>query len=357
MENEENWLPEIEEIAKRNEWAEQMGGAERVARQNSRDRLTIRERINTLVDDGSFREVGKLAGSGVYENGKIKSVTPNFYVMGLARIDGRDVAIGGEDFTVRGGTGSSQRRKGGQGGFVEDLAHEYRLPLINLIDGAGGAVTSLKRRGYASMPGVDDLSRSVELLGEVPVVASVLGAAAGGPAARAMLSHFSMMVRGNSQIFAAGPAVIERALGQKVTSEELGGASVAVDKAGSIDNAFDSEADCFEATRRFLSYMPQNVWSELPFKSCDDPVDRRDERLASIVPRNRRRAYDMRALIKMVVDLDSTFEIQPTFGKSLITVLARLNGHVVCVVANNPLHYGGALDVPGAQKMGHVTEM
>jgi len=357
MENDESWHPEIAEIAKRGDWAEQMGGPERVTRQKSRGRLTIRDRIDTLVDSGSFREVGKLSGSGVYENGKIKSVTPNFYVMGLARIDGRDVAIGGEDFTVRGGTGSSQRRKGGQGGFVEDLAHEYRIPLVNLIDGAGGAVTSLKRRGYASMPGVDDLSRSVELLGEVPVVASVLGAAAGGPAARAMLSHFSMMVRGNSQIFAAGPAVIERALGEKLTSEELGGASVAVDKAGSIDNAFDSEADCFAATRRFLSYMPQNVWSAPPFIQSADPVDRRDERLASIVPRNRRKAYNMRALIKMVVDQESTFEIQPTFGKALITMLARLGGHPVCIVANNPLHYGGALDVAGAQKMGHVIEM
>lgn len=352
-----SWKAEIAEIEQRKVWAAEMGGKERVERQKARGRMTIRDRITSLTDPGSFREVGQLAGTGVYENGKIKSVTPNFYVMGLAKIDGRDVAIGGEDFTVRGGTGSSQRRKGGQGGFVEDLAHEYRIPLINLIDGAGGAVTSLKRRGYSAMPGVDDFSRSVGLLGEVPVITAVMGTAAGGPAARAMLSHFSMMVRGNSQIFAAGPAVIERALGEKLTSEELGGAAVAVDTAGAIDNAYDSEAACFEAIRRYLSYMPQNVWSPPPFRATDDLVERRDERLASIVPRNRRQAYNMRRLIEMVVDLDSTFEIQPTFGKAVITVLARLGGHVVGIVANDPLHYGGALNVAGAQKMGHFIEL
>jgi acetyl-CoA carboxylase carboxyltransferase component len=352
-----SWIPEIEEIAQRHAWADEMGGATGVERQRSRGRLTVRDRISSLVDEGSFREVGKLAGSGVYADGKVLKVTPSFYVMGLAKIDGRDVAIGGEDFTVRGGTGSTQRRKGGQGGFVEDLAHEYRIPLVNLIDGAGGAVSSLKRRGYSAMPGVDDFGRSVELLGEVPVVTAVMGTAAGGPAARAMLAHFSMMVRERSQIFAAGPAVIERALGEKLTSEELGGADIAVDQAGSIDNAYDSETDCFEAIRRFLSYMPQNVWSAPPFVDTADPIERRDERLASIIPRNRRQAYNMRKLIGMIVDEDSTFEIQPTFGKAIITVLARIGGHVTGLVANNPMFYGGALDVPGAQKMGHFIEL
>lgn len=353
-----SWKPEVDEIEQRHRWAEEMGGAERVERQHTRGRLTIRERVDALVDPGSFREVGKLAGAGAYDAaGAVQGVTPNFYVMGLAKIDGRDVAIGGEDFTVRGGTGSSQRRKGGQGGFVEDLAHEYRIPLINLIDGAGGSVTSLKRRGYASMPGVDDFGRSADLLGEVPVVTSVMGTAAGGPAARAMLAHFSTMVRGNSQVFAAGPAVVERALGETLTSEDLGGAAVAVDRAGAIDNAYDSEREAMEAARRFLSYMPQNVWSPTPYIETGDPVDRREEKLLSVVPRNRRSPYNMRKLIAMVVDEGSIFEIQPTFGKAVVTVLARLGGHVVGVVANNPMHYGGALDAPGAQKMGHFIEM
>ena len=150
--------------------------------------------------------------------------------MGLAKIDGRDVAIGGEDFTVRGGTSwGGARTKGGQGGFVEDLAHNYRIPLVNLIDGAGGSVTSAERRGYSVLPGVHGFERSVRLLGEVPVVSAVMGTAAGGPAGRAILSHLTVMVKDTSQIFAAGPPVVKRSLGQKITKEDLGGSKVAVD--------------------------------------------------------------------------------------------------------------------------------
>jgi acetyl-CoA carboxylase carboxyltransferase component len=352
-----SWQPEVDEIARRAAWAAQMGGTEGVARQTARGRQTIRDRIAALVDTGSFREVGKMAGTGVYVDGKPVSVTPGFYVMGLAKIDGRDVALGGEDFTVRGGTGSTARRKGGQGGFVEDLAHEYRIPLINLIDGAGGSVTSLKRRGYASMPGTDDFGRSVQLLGEVPVITAVMGTAAGGPAARAMLAHFSMMVRGKSQVFAAGPAVVERALGETLTAEELGGASVAVDIAGAIDNAYETEEHSFAAIRRFLSFMPQNVWSAPPFVETNDPVNRRDERLISLVPRNRRQPYDMRKLMSTIADEGSTFELQPTHGKSIITQFARFGGHVAGLIGNNPMQYGGALDASGAQKMTHFIDL
>ncbi|MCM2561656.1 propionyl-CoA carboxylase [Lutimaribacter sp. EGI FJ00015] len=352
-----SWKPEVDEIAQRSAWAEEMGGAEGIARQEARGRQTIRDRISALVDPGSFREVGKLAGTGEYVDGKPVGVTPSSYVMGLARIDGRDVALGGEDFTVRGGTGSTARRKGGQGGFVEDLAHEYRIPLINLIDGAGGSVTSLKRRGYAPMPGTDDFGRSVELLGEVPVITSVMGTAAGGPAARAMLAHFSTMVREKSQVFAAGPAVVERALGENLTADELGGAAIAVDTAGSIDNAYPSEADSLDAIRKFLSYMPQNVWSAPPFVETHDPADRRDDRLLSLVPRSRRQPYSMHKLMSIIADEGSTFEIQPTFGKSIITQFARFGGHVAGLIGNNPMHYGGALDAAGAQKMVHFIDL
>src|SRR6185436_10271183 len=213
---------------------------------------------------------------------------PAPYVGGLASIDGRPVAIGGEDFTVRGGSSwGSDRRKGGQGGFVEDLAHQYRIPLVNLCDGAGGTVTSAKRRGYTTFPGVHSFGRSVQLLSEVPVVSAVLGTAAGGPAGRAILSHWSVMVKGSSQVFAAGPPVVERSLGQKLTKEELGGAHIAVDAAGTIDNAAASEQECFAMIRRYLSFMPPNVWQLPPAIETTDPVDRREESLLSIVPRNR----------------------------------------------------------------------
>ena len=352
------WQPEADELARRRAFADALGGPEAIDRHHAQGRLTVRERIAGLVDAGSFQEVGKLAGKGTYEGGRLVKVVPAPYVMGLASIDGRPVAVGGEDFTVRGGTSwGSDRRKGGQGGFVEDLAHEYRIPLVNLIDGAGGSVTSATRRGYTVFPGVHGFERSVQLMGEVPVVCAVMGTAAGGPAGRAILAHWSVMVKGTSQVFAAGPPVVERSLGQKIDKEALGGAAVAVDMAGTIDNAADSEADCFAMIRRYLSYMPQNVWELPPAVACDDPPDRCEEALLTLVPRERRQPYNMRKLLGLVVDRDSTFEIQPTFGRAVITALARMNGKVVGVIANNPMVNGGAMDVKAARKQAHFIQL
>jgi acetyl-CoA carboxylase carboxyltransferase component len=349
----------MEELAFRRAESLKMGGPAAIERQHQANRLTVRERIDGLVDRGSFREIGTLAGAGTYDaDNRLVSVVPAPYVGGLARIDGRPVALGGEDFTVRGGTTfGSARRKGGQGGFVEDLAHHYRIPLVNLIDGAGGSVASLKRRGHSVFPGVHGFERSVELLGEVPVVSAVLGTAAGGPAGRAILSHFSVMVRATSQIFAAGPPVVKRSLGQTIDKNDLGGARVAVDLAGTIHNAVDSEAQAFEQMRRFLSFMPDNVWELPPVIACDDPVDRRDEALTTIVPERRTQAYNMQRLVRMVCDVDSCFEIRPTYGKSVITMLARLGGRPVGIVANNPMVYGGAMNVDSARKQIHFMEL
>jgi len=149
------WAQALGELAQRREAAKALGGAAAVDKHHAQGRLTIRERIEALVDTDSFNEVGTLTGAGRYEGGQLTGVTPAPYVMGLAHIEGRPVAIGGEDFTVRGGTSwSGDRKKGGQGGFVEDLAHHYRMPLVNLIDGAGGSVTSITRRGHSVFPGV-----------------------------------------------------------------------------------------------------------------------------------------------------------------------------------------------------------
>jgi acetyl-CoA carboxylase carboxyltransferase component len=354
-----SWRDEVEELERRRRWAEAGGGPEAVERQHAQGRLTVRERIERLVDPGSFREVGKLTGTGTYDaQGRAQSVRPAPYVMGLARIDGRPVAVGGEDFTVRGGTSwGSSRRKGGQGGFVEDLAHEFRIPLVNLIDGAGGTVTGIRQRRYATFPGVFGFERSVELLGEVPVLSAVLGSAAGGPAGRAVLSHWSVMVRGKSHIFAAGPPVVARSLGERVDKEALGGARVAVDAAGTIHNAVDSEEAGFAQLRRVLGYLPQNVWELPPVQASADPPGRREDELLTIVPRKRTQPYRMHRLIELVVDAGSAFEIQPSWGTAVITALARLAGHPVGVVANNPLVYGGALDARAARKQVHFLDL
>jgi acetyl-CoA carboxylase carboxyltransferase component len=341
-----SWQPEIDELQRRRQLAEACGGAEAVAKHHAQGKLTVRERVAALADPGSFREVGKLAGKSTYDaSGQLKGFEPAPYVMGIARINGRPVAIGGEDYTIRAGTGfGSDRRKGGQGGFIEDLAFEYRIPLINLIDGTGGTVNTAKRKGYTVVPGYgqDGIERSVELLGQVPVVSAVMGTTAGGPSMRAILAHWSIMVKGTGQIFAAGPPVVERAFGEKLHKDELGGTKVAVDTAGTIDNVAENEQDCFEQIRRFLSYMPQNVWELPPVENNGDPVDRCEDALASIVPRSNRQAYNMKKLVGLIVDRDSFFEIQPTFGKAVITALARMNG---------------IMDFKAARKQGHFAEL
>lgn len=354
-----SWKAEVDEIAHRHRLADRHGGDDAVERHHASGKFTIRERIEKLADPGSFQEVGKLAGQGTYDaNGTLTGFKPMPYAMGLARIDARPVAIGGEDFTVRGGTGMGDlRRKGGQGGFIEDLAYEYRIPLVNLIDGAGGTVTSAKRRGYTVFPGAHGFERCVALMSYVPVVSAVLGSAAGGPAGRAILSHWSVMVQGQSQIFAAGPPVVERSLGEKVDKEALGGARVAVDTAGSIDNAVASELDAFAAIRRFLSYLPQNVWTLPPATTPHDAPDRREEALLSIVPRDRRKPYNMRKLIALIADRESVFELQPTFGRAVITSFARMNGKTVGFIANNPMVNGGAMDSKAARKQIRFTEL
>lgn len=353
-----SWEPEVKEINLRRQMALKLGGEERVDRHHRQGKLTVRERIDKLTDPGSFQEIGQMSGAATWEGGKFKDIIPAPYVMGLAKIDDRWVAIGGEDFTVRGGSSAGLvRRKGGQGGFVEDMAREFRIPMINLIDGTGANVASAIKSKFKRLPAKDGYERCMQLLGLVPVVSAVLGATAGGPAGRAVMSHFSVMVRGTSQLFAAGPPVVERALSKKITKEELGGAHIAVDKAGSIDNAVDSEEEAFVQIKRFLSYMPQNVWEMPPFVPTGDPPDRWEEELLSIVPRNRMQPYEMKRIIELVFDRDSFFEIQPTFGLAAITGLARLNGYPVGIVANNPKINAGAPDARDSNKMGHFCEL
>lgn len=354
-----DWAPELEELAQRRRMAAAMGGAESVERQHAQGRLTVRERIDALVDQGSFREVGQIAGKGRYENGRLRSLTPASYVAGLAAIDGRPVAVGGEDFTVRGGSSAGGvRRKGGQGGFSEDLALHLKMPLVNLCEGAGGTVTSTRDRGYTNLPGaIGNLKTCVQLLGMVPVVSAVLGSTAGGPAIRAVLSHWSVMVQGTSQLFAAGPALVERSLGHSVEKESLGGPAVAVEAGGAIHDVVPDESAALAMIRQFLSYMPRNVWEAPPSTTPTDPPARREEALAAIIPKNRRHPYDMRRLVRLVVDKDSVMELQRTYGKAVITALARMNGRVVGIIASNPLANAGALDHKAARKQTSFLEL
>ncbi len=353
-----SWLEEVEEIRRRRETALGMGGPEGIARQHKRGRLTIRERLDALLDPGSFVEVGALSGSTRYEHGKLEEFVPEPLVAGLGQIAGRDIAVAGADFTIRGGTGrgatdSSFRTKRE---FLERMAHDYRIPYVNLIDAAGASVESVEHMGRTYLPNSRDWSSQLEMLGLVPMVTAVLGSVAGGPAAFVLLSHFSCMVEG-TELFAAGPAVVKRAIGLEISKSALGGIDVQVRQSGVVDNPAVDELDCFAQIRRFLSYMPRNVWELPPYEAPQDSPDRRSEELLSIVPRERKRAYDMRRLVSLVVDEGSFFETRPLYGRCVITGFARMNGHVVGVLASNPLVQGGALDVPGAEKMARFIEI
>jgi acetyl-CoA carboxylase carboxyltransferase component len=248
-------------------------------------------------------------------------------VAGIGKIGGCPIAVGGKDYTMKGGSGSgSGWRKGGQGGFIEELAWRFRIPLVNLIDGVGGSVESIERRRHTTFPGAgqDGFERSVGLLGGIPVVSAVMDTAAGGMSGRATQLHWTIMVKGTSPIFAAGPPEVERAYGKKVSKEELGGAQMAVDTVGTIDNAAENEEDCLGQVRRFPSYLPTNVWERPPVVRCEDPVDRCEDALADIIPHSPRQPYDMRKLIALVVDRDSMFEVQPTFGRAQANALHRV---------------------------------
>jgi acetyl-CoA carboxylase carboxyltransferase component len=351
-----SWREEVEELRRRRELALQMGGPERVARQHGMGRLTIRERIEGLVDEKSFVEIGQLVGTASYRDGSMVGFTPDGYVTGLARIDGRDVVVAGEDFTVRGGSGRGAEGARLKRDYAFAMAKEYRIPLVQLLDGAGASIKAIENMGRSYLPNSKDWSDPLELLGMVPMVGAILGSVAGGIAAYACLTHWTCMTKG-AELFAAGPVVVKRALGEDVTKQELGSSDLHVYTSGVADNEAEDEPDCFEQIATYLSFFPSSVWELPPYAEPDDEPDRREEELLSIIPRQPRHGYDMYRLIELLVDRDSTFEVKPGYGRCIITMLARMNGHVVGVVANNPLVQAGALDAAGSEKMTHFIEL
>jgi acetyl-CoA carboxylase carboxyltransferase component len=238
-----------------------MGGAESVARHHAAGKLTARERIDKILDLNSFREIGALTGSAKYDQeGRLLEVTPANVVIGTGRIGKRMVVITAEDFTVRGG--SSEAANSDKWIWAETLALETRVPLVRLVDTAGGSVKLLEMMGATKLPGYRTW-RFTDILGIIPVASAAVGSVAGLGAVRVVGSHFSIMVKGTSQVFAAGPPVVEPATGVKIAKEELGGYRVHARGSGVVDNEAESEEDAFRQIRQFLSYLPSNVY-QLP---------------------------------------------------------------------------------------------
>jgi acetyl-CoA carboxylase carboxyltransferase component len=341
-----SWKKEVDEIHRRRELAREQGGEVAIQRHHERGRLTIRERIDALLDKDSFDELGMGAGeAGLDDNGELESLTPANFVLGFGRIDGRRCIVGGEDFTLKGGSPSAAGLR--KSVYTEQLAIRHRLPLVRLHEGAGGSVGGGSKTRSLSAPVYDPARfRSVaEALATVPVASAALGAVAGLPAARLVSSHFSVMSKSTAQILIAGPAVVQRAMGEKKTKEELGGAQVHT-RNGTVDNAAEDEPDSLRQIQQFLRYLPDSVWDLPPVQACDDPADRREEYLLEIVPRERRRAFDMRRLLSLVLDVGSQ-----------ITGLATMLGQPVGVWANDGKYLAGAMTADGAQKARRFIEL
>ena len=353
-----SWQKEIDELKHRESLAKKMGGAERIKRQHDNKRLTVRERIEGLVDKNSFHEIGALAGKADYDaEGKLETFVPSNFVLGTANISGRRVVIGGDDFTVRGG--AADAKVGDKSGHGERYALEMRLPLIRLVDGSGGggSVKTLEMAGHSYVPALKGLETTMQLMGVVPVICACMGSVAGLGAVRVTISHFSLMIKDTSQLFVAGPPVVERGFGKSVEKNELGGSHIHANLSGAVDNEVDSEEEAFRTIKKFLSYLPQNVWKIPPVMHCDDPPDRRDESLLSVIPRDRRQMYQVREIIESVTDAESFFEINAGYGKSLVIGLARLNGHAIGLMANDTCFDGGAVTATASEKMMRFVDL
>ncbi len=353
-----SWQPEVDELQRRQELAKRMGGDAGIQRQRERGKLTVRERIDALADEGSFREFAGLVGRATYEDNELTDFTPKGAVEGFGELDGRQVVVSAGDFTVRGGSGG-----GSEGGLGSELrsnqrALEWRLPYVRLLDAAGGSVRGFETLGRTYLPDGNAWSTlDMDLLRMSPTVSAVLGSVAGLPAVNVCMAHFSVMVKDISQVFPGGPPVVKAALGYDITKEDLGGDQIHTKVSGVVDNLAETEEEAFDMIRRFLSYLPPNV-HELPPRAepTDDP-ERRDESLLSIVPRDRRIPYSAHEVIDAVVDRDSFFEIAPDYGKTRVTGLARLNGYPVGIMANNARHLGGTTDIDGGEKVIRLLQL
>lgn len=319
--------------------------------------MTVRERIERLLDPGSFHETGALVGAPTYEEDRLTDVLPSNFIIGRGKIEDRPVIIGADDFTIRGG--AMDAAIAFKAPYAEKMALELRRPMIRLVDGTGGggSVKHLEMVGWTYVPYNPGMEIMAALLETVPVVSAALGSVAGLGAARVVFSHFSVMPRKTAQVFAAGPPVVYPATGQMIDKEELGGSHIHARGAGTVDNEVDSEEEAFEHTRRFLSYLPSSVFETPPVLDCNDPADRREEDLLSIIPRNKRLPYKIRQVLGMVLDRGSFFEIGAKQGTSVVTGLARLVGRPVGVMANDPMFLAGAVDSAAADKMTRFIDM
>lgn len=351
----EGWQAERDDLARRRDIAIGMGGPESIEKQHSLGKMTARERLVALCDDGTFREFGVLTGKATYaEDGSLDGFTPANTVVGTGAIDTRPVCVAADDFTIRGG--SSEAANPDKWVYLERLALETATPLVRLVDTAGGSVKLLDQTQTTRFP---DYSKwpILPLLSSVPVIGVAMGSCAGLGALKVISSHFSIMVRDTSQVFAAGPPVVKQALGVDINKNDLGGYRVHSRHSGLVDNDAADEADALDQVRRFLSFMPRNTWTMPARIDTGDRPDREEAWLDDAIPRNRRKVYDPRKILDAIFDKDASFEIGRHYGRPILTRLDRINGYPVGVMAGDPSHMGGAMTLRAANKVERFVEL
>ncbi|NKB98654.1 MAG: ATP-grasp domain-containing protein [Pseudomonadales bacterium] len=382
LDPENSWVPTLNEVATLQRLA-----AERLApdseepgvvRQRSRGKLTCRERIDLVLDNDTFREIGSIAGFASYDwEGNIDAFTPANHVGGWGEIEARTTIVCADDFTSRGG--HADGAIGAKSLYLDRLATEMRIPSVRLLDGSsgGGSVAAMVPQqkadgesgakessgaikagrprvsgsGGSFLPGHLGSGQYTQQLNTVPVVNMLLGSVVGIGAAKAVLGHFSVMVREISQLFVAGPPVVSHAMGYDITKEDLGGWHIHCTN-GSVDNLAETEQDAIAMTRQFLSYLPSSVYDTPPVVSCSDPTDRSEEELLTIIPRKRTSTFDVRKTLRLMADKDSFFEIGSLWGTDQVTGFVRFNGHPLGIIASDSRHAnGGALTADGCDKL------
>ena len=357
------WQKEIDDLAQRRRLIAEGGDPERIARQHSLAKLTIRERVEALADPGSFYEVGGLAGSEVYDDDKLVRVIPRPIVIGSCTLNKRKVVISGHDSTVRhdapvkkGAHPPSTRRWSFS--YAETLASRWRIPFIRILDAPGASVKHYETTARPEFVSTNQwIEVSARLLAEVPVVSAVMGSIAGMPAIEACLCHFNLIGKGTGHVFPGGPPVVKAALGQDIHKEELGGWRISTNT-GVIDRVFTNEEEAFNIIKRFLSYMPRNVWEMPPHGEPADVPLGRGEGLLSAIPRSPNDPYNPHEILNMVLDRDSFFEIAPLCGHSRITALARVSGYPVGVIITDPTSpLKGRMDVATIEKVMRLLQL
>ena len=346
--------PLVEDLHRRRERAKLGGGPEKIALQHERGKLTARERIDLLVDAGTFVELG-LHGRPHFSQRAMegKEAPADGVITGWGDVDGRPCAIAAYDFTVMAGSmGMTGELKMAR---LRELALQKRIPLIWLLDSAGARIQEAAGSLFA---GSGHLFREeVTMSGVVPLVAAMLGPCAAGTAYIPGLSDFVPMVSGQGAMALAGPHLTKAVTGEDISMEDLGGARVHCRKSGVGDLEVGDDRECIEAVKAYLSYMPSNCEERPPLRESADADDRMSERLLDIVPESARHPYDMYDVIREIVDGGEWFDIKPRFARTIITCLARLGGQPVGIVANQPKHLGGILENDSADKAARFVNL